>query len=74
MAAKRKVIGFRQDDRGDWIVELECGHSQHVRHDPPWTLRPWTLTPESRSRFLGYELTCVDCDEPALSSVYPFVI
>ena len=41
----RKIVGFHQDERLDWVADLECGHGQHVRHDPPWTLRPWVVTP-----------------------------
>jgi len=36
--------GFHQDEDSDWVAALECGHSQHVRHDPPWMERPWVLT------------------------------
>jgi hypothetical protein len=60
---QRKITGFHQDERLDWVAELECGHGQHVRHDPPWTVRPWVLTPEGRERFLGVELECKRCDE-----------
>ncbi len=56
-----KITGFHQDDAGDWVAELECGHQQHVRHDPPWTLRPWVLTEEGRGQFLGRELPCKLC-------------
>jgi hypothetical protein len=58
----RKIIGFHTDDVGDWVADLECGHTQHVRHDPPWQNRPWVVTPEGRARFLGTELQCVLCD------------
>jgi len=47
------------------VAELDCGHGQHVRHDPPWSLRPWTLTEEGRTGRLGTELDCARCDEPA---------
>jgi hypothetical protein len=33
---KRAVIGFDKDEEGHWVAKLECGHGQHVRHDPPW--------------------------------------
>jgi hypothetical protein len=36
----RWVVGFHQDDHLDWVAELDCGHSQHVRHDPPFQMRP----------------------------------
>jgi hypothetical protein len=58
----RRIVGFHLDDVGDWVADLECGHTQHVRHDPPWQNRPWVVTPEGRARFLGTELTCVLCD------------
>ncbi|HVW84309.1 MAG TPA: DUF3565 domain-containing protein [Bryobacteraceae bacterium] len=58
---KRRIIGFHQDDQGHWVADLECGHTQHVRHDPPWTVRTWVTTPEGRAGFLGHELECVDC-------------
>lgn len=43
------------------MAELECGHGRHVRHDPPWQVRPWTQTPEGRAGFLGTELDCAKC-------------
>jgi len=58
---KRRIKGFRQDEHGHWIAELDCGHTQHVRHDPPWLNRPWVTTPEGRAAFLGHELNCVVC-------------
>lgn len=60
---KRKMVGFHQDEHGDWVAELECGHTQHVRHKPPWTLRPWVVTPEGRQGRIGQELDCKKCDE-----------
>ncbi|MEZ4862499.1 MAG: DUF3565 domain-containing protein [Caldilineaceae bacterium] len=60
---QRKIIGFTQDEVGDWVARLECGHRQHVRHDPPLTDRPWVLTAEGRQHFIGYELNCKLCDE-----------
>lgn len=59
---KRKITGFHQDEEDDWVAELECGHHQHVRHNPPWTERPWVTNSEGRSQFIGYELECKECD------------
>lgn len=58
---ERSIVGFRQDDEQHWIAELECGHSQHVRHTPPWQERPWVLTPEGRAGRLGTSLACQAC-------------
>src|SRR5690606_20167083 len=63
---RQAITGFHQDKEGHWVADLECGHSQHVRHDPPWTERPWVTTEEGRKKFLGQTLTCVRCDEIGL--------
>lgn len=60
---ERAITGFHQDDQGHWVAELVCGHNQHVRHDPPWQVRPWVLTEEGRRTRLGVILNCVLCDE-----------
>jgi hypothetical protein len=57
----RKIIGFHADEAGDWVADLECGHTQHVRHDPPWQNRPWVTTVKGRARFVGTVLQCVKC-------------
>ncbi len=36
-------VGFYQDEEGHWAARLECGHGQHVRHDPPWMVREWVF-------------------------------
>ena len=60
---EQKIIGFDQDELGDWRAILACGHRQHVRHDPPFVNRPWVLTEDGRRRFLGAPLECVKCDD-----------
>ena len=61
---KRRVLGFHEDDEGQWVADLDCGHTQHVRHDPPWQVRPWVTTPEGRKAHLGMELECLLCAGP----------
>jgi tellurite methyltransferase len=65
---KRPIVGFHQDDVGDWVAELACGHGQHVRHNPPLASRPWVLTRAGRQQFIGYELECKLCDEESGSA------
>jgi hypothetical protein len=60
---KRKIVSFHQDLEKHWVARLECEHNQHVRHNPPWTHRPWVVTPEGRQAALGMELDCKKCDE-----------
>jgi tellurite resistance-related uncharacterized protein len=57
------MVGFTTDDDGHWVALLDCGHRQHVRHDPPLVERPWVLAEEGRRGKLGGELDCVRCDD-----------
>lgn len=59
---KRAITGYHQDEISDWVAELDCGHFQHVRHDPPWKNRPWVVTQSGRESKLGELLECVKCD------------
>ena len=58
---RQAIIGFHQDDVGDWVADLACGHTQHVRHQPPWMNRPWIVTREGRRQHLGWLLWCKHC-------------
>jgi hypothetical protein len=58
----RRIVGFHRDDEGHWVADLDCGHGQHVRHDPPWQYREWVTTAEGRARFLDTAMNCVRCD------------
>ena len=65
--ATTPIIGFHLDAEGDWVAELACGHSQHVRHHPPWQLRPWAVTEAGRAERVGQEIECPSCataDDP----------
>lgn len=55
------IVGYHQDEQGDWVAELSCGHSQHVRHKPPWQLRPWVETEAGRQERIGAQLDCPAC-------------
>ncbi len=63
---RRPIAGYHQDEKGDWVAELSCGHGQHVRHKPPFTLRPWVQSADGRAAMLGTELDCVRCDQGEL--------
>ena len=64
----QKITGFHQDEEQHWVADLACGHTQHVRHDPPWQSRPWVVTAEGRASKLGQLLNCRKCDEAAASA------
>ena len=59
------IVGFHQDEAGDWVARLGCGHNQHVRHNPPWQNRQWVTEESTRQQHLGTLLDCKKCDEQA---------
>ena len=59
---EQPIVGFHQDEHGEWVADLACGHGQHVRHQPPLTNRPWVLTEEGRQQHLGQVLNCKKCE------------
>lgn len=60
---QREIEGFHQDAEAHWVAELSCGHRQHVRHRPPFELRPWVLSAEGRTARLGQALDCSLCEQ-----------
>lgn len=60
---KQKIASFHQDEVGDWVAVLSCGHQRHVRHNPPWTNHPWVVTPAGRQGFIAVEIECKACSE-----------
>ncbi|MGD8568530.1 MAG: DUF3565 domain-containing protein [Gammaproteobacteria bacterium] len=64
---QQSIIGFLQDEHGDWVALLACGHRQHVRHNPPWQNRPWVVTESGRRQHLGEQLQCRECDSDSKS-------
>lgn len=62
---RQLITGYHLDHEEHWVAELRCGHFQHVRHDPPWTVRNWVTTEAGRESMLGFELECKKCDAGA---------
>ena len=51
---------------GAWVATLACGHTQHIRHRPPFQNVSGVTTPEGRERMLGTRLACRLCLMPRL--------
>jgi hypothetical protein len=68
---RQPIAGFHQDEEQHWVAQLACGHCQHVRHQPPWILRPWVMTHEGRTQALGQELDCKKCEVAAPPDLHP---
>jgi tellurite methyltransferase len=63
---ERAITGFHEDEDGDWVAELSCGHNQHVRHRPPFQERTWVLDRTGRAERLGAPIDCPPCDRAEL--------
>ena len=79
--AQQCIVGYHTGDENHWVAELDCGHFQHVRHDPPVVSRPWVLTQAGRTsanlQDHPAKSFCRDaypsCSLPALAQQPPFV-
>jgi tellurite methyltransferase len=60
------ITGFHEDEADDWVAELSCGHTQHMRHRPPWQTRAWITNPSERAARIGQKIDCSLCDMPVL--------
>jgi len=60
--ARTTIAGFHQDEADDWVADLACGHRQHMRHRPPWTVRAWVMDPAARAARVGQPIDCPLCD------------
>ena len=58
---QQAIIGFHLDDEQDWVADLACGHTQHVRHNPPWQNRPCVMTAAGRQEKLVMMFQCKKC-------------
>ncbi|WP_433741298.1 DUF3565 domain-containing protein [Pseudomonas putida] len=61
------IIGFHQDEDGHWVAELSCGHTQHLRHQPPWQSRAWVMDPVQRHEKIGQPFDCGWCAQGSVS-------
>lgn len=52
------------------MAELNCGHGQHVRHNPPFVNRPWVTSQTTRLQQVGTLLNCVRCDRLELPEYF----
>jgi len=59
---EQAIVKFQQDELNDWVAVLSCGHTQHVRHRPPWMIREWVESEQGRQAAIGKLLQCKKCD------------
>ena len=58
-----QIRGFHKDEEGDWVADLDCGHTRHMRHNPPWQERGWVTTRSGRESRIGQDINCKECEE-----------
>jgi hypothetical protein len=62
-----RILGFRQDEDAHWVAVLSCGHTQHLRHLPPWQSRAWVLDPRQRQEKIGQPFACGWCAQASVN-------
>lgn len=67
---RRTIIGFHRDEESHWVADLDCGHAQHIRHDPPFFSRSWVMTTTGRESRMGSEWECGWCDSKTIPDGY----
>ena len=60
------IVGFHQDEEQHWVATLDCGHTRHFRHKPPFHNAPWTQSKEGREDMLQTPVPCPPCRMPRL--------
>lgn len=63
------IVGFASDSEegvGSWIARLACGHTQHVRHKPPFQNAEWVMSEAGRQAMIGSRPKCALCRMPRL--------
>jgi len=58
-----RIQGFHKDEEGYWVADLDCGHTRHMRHNPPWQERDWVVARASREARIGQDIDCAECEE-----------
>lgn len=66
----RTIIALHQDAEAHWVARIDCGHAQHMRHQPPLISRPWVLTEEKRAGRIGMDIDCPLCDRAEMPADY----
>ncbi|MDO9322294.1 MAG: DUF3565 domain-containing protein [Pseudomonas sp.] len=64
-----RLLDFHQDAHGHWVASLSCGHTQHLRHQPPWQNRAWVMAAAQRQARLGEPFPCGWCAQQAADSI-----
>ena len=57
----RRILACEQDEHGDWVAQLDCGHRRHVRHRPPLSSYAWVEHAQGRAEHVGREIECGRC-------------
>ena len=71
---QQAIIDYHLDEENHWVARLNCGHFQHVRHQPPFINRPWVLKQSTRNAMLGQQLNCIKCDNGVVADFTPIVL
>jgi len=58
----RRIVAVREQSEGVGVIDLDCGHSRHVRDRPPQESFPWIRDEDERRARIGTTIECGSCD------------
>lgn len=58
----RRILRIHVESANACVVDLECGHSRHVRDRPPLETHPWVRDADQRLARIGATIECGSCD------------
>lgn len=67
---QQSIVSFHKDDKDHWIAEIECGHFQHMRHNPPIVIFLWVLSEQGRESMLRYKLEYNNFEEGLTKNIW----
>lgn len=59
---ERRILRIHDESPTVCVVDLDCGHSRHVRDRPPLETHPWVRDAEQRLARIGAKIECGSCD------------
>ena len=55
------IIGYFQDEAGQWFAKLDCGHGQQLMQDAPAANNAWVQSQMGRDDKIGVLMICPKC-------------
>ncbi len=69
----RTIESLRRESEHAVVLRLGCGHTRHVRHNPPLSDHPWVVDQAASAEKVGQAIECGACVQRRLPAEAAFV-